>query len=228
MPVACFAPPLTDELIAKYRAVADSIPDARGDVRDAMRQCLKAVELWWSLPNSAGSPRDKSLEVVHRGKDAVVKLTSFTEDLVAKMWDAVPWPHEIDGMRDLFLGVEADAVGRNTAAVAAWEAAVRAAVRAKHFPEHGRLEKTSALVRAVAGVRHLLTQDQEEAVQAYEEQIAEANAELAAAVSAGDYAGLPFPVMEPTPVRDAAFHLLWFVREFDRDREPLTRDKLPG
>jgi hypothetical protein len=27
-------------------------------------------------------------------------------------------------------------------------------------------------------------------------------------------------------LRDAAFHLLWFVTELERDREPVTNDKL--
>lgn len=101
-PVACFAPPLTDDLIARYAALADSLPDSRGDVRDAMRECLAAVRLWWELPESKGTPKDQSVEVKHRGKDTLVKIVSLAPDLVKQLWDAVPWPYELDAMQSLF------------------------------------------------------------------------------------------------------------------------------
>lgn len=102
MPVACFAPPLTDGLLAAYEKLANSLPDARGDVRDAMRECLAAVRAWWELPVSAGSADDQSLATRHRGKDVRVKLTSLTPELVKTLWDAVPWPYELDAMQALF------------------------------------------------------------------------------------------------------------------------------
>ena len=37
---------------------------------------------------------------------------------------------------------------------------------------------------------------------------------------------IPRPVLEDTQLRDAAFHLLWHVKELDLDREPITTDKL--
>lgn len=140
LPVACFAPPLTDDLIAAYEKVANSLPDARGDVRDAMRECLAAVTLWWELPESKGSAKDQSIELRHRGQETLVKVVSLTPDLVQRLWDAVPWGYELDAMQALF-------------------------------------------DRIPAGEREL---------------------------------------------RDAAFHLLWHARELCLDREPLTREKLPG
>lgn len=35
-----------------------------------------------------------------------------------------------------------------------------------------------------------------------------------------------FDGIKETAIRNAAFHLLWHVRELDLDREPLTNDKL--
>lgn len=102
MPVACFAPPLTDALIDRYAALADALPDSRGDVRDAMRECLAAARLWWELPESNGTPKDMSVEVKHRGKDTLVKIVCLTPDLVQKLWDAVPWGYEIAAMSKLF------------------------------------------------------------------------------------------------------------------------------
>lgn len=140
MPVACFAPPLTDELIARYEAVAAALPDARGEVRDALRECLKAVRLWWELPESAGDRDDAHLAIRHRGRDVRVRLTSLTPDLREKLYDAIPWPYEIAAMQRLFDAIDP------------------------------------------------------------------AEREL----------------------RDAAFHLLWVVKELNADREPLTQDKLPS
>ncbi len=139
MPVACFAPPLTDGLIAKYEALANGLPRERYDVRDAMRECLAAVKFWWELPESKGDRDDRSLAIRHRGRDARIKVTSLTPDLVERMWDAVPWGYELDAMQSLF----------------------------------DRIDPAEK------------------------------------------------------PLRDAAFHLLWFARELERDREPLTADKLP-
>lgn len=140
LPVACFAPPLTDDLIAKYESLANALPRERYDVRDAMRECLAGVKLWWELPESKGDRDDTSLAIRHRGKEARVKLTSLTPDLVEKLWDAVPWGYELDAMQSLFDKIDP-------------------------------------------------TADKE--------------------------------------LRDAAFHLLWHARELEKDREPLTLERLP-
>lgn len=102
LPVGCFAPPLSDELIAGYETLVNALPDERGDVRDAMRECLTAVKFWWTLPESKGTPKDGKLLIVHREKEAIVRLTTLTPDLVKQLWDVVPWPYEIDAMKSLF------------------------------------------------------------------------------------------------------------------------------
>lgn len=102
MPVACFAPELSDETIAKYEALMNALPPSMGQVQDAMRECLTAVKLWWGLPDSTGSNRDQSLELVHRGKGILVKITSLTPELQKQLFDAIPWPYELKSMQDLF------------------------------------------------------------------------------------------------------------------------------
>jgi hypothetical protein len=141
MPAACFAPPMTEGLLARYREMADALPDTRGEVRDAMRELLACVEAWWGLPESSGSLTDPHLEIRHRGKEVAVRLVSLTPDLKRRLDDAVPWPYELRSMEELF----------------------------------GRID----------------------------------------------------PVADK-PLRDAAFHLLWFARELDLGREPLTQDRLGG
>lgn len=103
MPVACFAPPLTDKLIAKYRQIAESLGDARGEIRDAMRECLKPIDLWWELDESKGSAGDPTLKIdQHRGQPVVIKVTSLDPEFRDQLFDAIPWPYEIDAMQRLF------------------------------------------------------------------------------------------------------------------------------
>lgn len=140
LPAACFAPPLTDDLLRAYRILADALPDSRGDVRDALRECLKAVETWWGLPESKGNARhDGHLLLVHRKEERLVRITGLSETLKKELWDSIPWDYEIAAMEKLFESIS---------------------------NETGR------------------------------------------------------------ELRDAAFHLLWHVRELSLDREPLTQDAL--
>lgn len=136
-PVACFAPPLTDDMLAQYRALAEGLPDARGELRDALRECLAAVELWWQLPESERTDGPR-FDIRHQGAERTYAVTPLEEEHRRKLYDLIPWPREIDGMQRTFDEI---------------------------------------------------------------------------------------PVSEKA-IRDAAFHLLWHVKELNLDREPLTADKL--
>ena len=126
----CLAPPLSDEKLAAYADLATGQPD--GPVRDAMCCLLDCVKIWWELPESteASTPH-------LAGKGRIVPLTA---DLKAKLFDAIPWDHELAGIQTLFDALPND----------------------------------------------------------------------------------PGPAKQ---LRDAAFHLLWHVKELNRDREPITLDK---
>jgi len=107
-----FAPPLTDELIAKYEAMAEA---ADGPIRDAMMTCLACVKQWWDLPESSvnGSHEHPS------GQGVIIPL----DDPIAKeLWDAIPWQHEIDAMAKLFDTIDpaADRELRNAAHHLLW------------------------------------------------------------------------------------------------------------
>jgi hypothetical protein len=41
-----------------------------------------------------------------------------------------------------------------------------------------------------------------------------------------DVIGVVFDKLETGPIRNAAYHLLWYARELTADREPITKDKL--
>jgi hypothetical protein len=51
-------------------------------------------------------------------------------------------------------------------------------------------------------------------------------AENARLLEVARLSGADAPSLLDTRTRDAAFHLLWFARELEKDREPCTNDKL--
>lgn len=97
IPVACFAPPITDELLEKYRTlVRDYTASVVGgeQIKDALETCLKCVEKWWSLPAS-NDPDTQKWSVLHRGKPTTFKVTPLTKELVKDLWEATPWMSEL-------------------------------------------------------------------------------------------------------------------------------------
>jgi len=92
MPVACLAPPLTDEKLATYKAMADGCDDA--EVKDAMQTLLACVEKWWELPES--KRRGSVYTVKHKGKDAEFPVVPMEAEHVKALWDVTPWMRELD------------------------------------------------------------------------------------------------------------------------------------
>lgn len=109
-PVACAAPPLTDELLAEYKLLA---ADALPEVKDVMNLLLVCVEAWWELPESE-LPASASASVPGGGRLPSVPLS---DELKAKLWDVTPWMRELntlstpqgDGLFDVLTGKLRDA-----------------------------------------------------------------------------------------------------------------------
>lgn len=106
IPVACFAPPLTDEHIATYETMILTLP-MPGAVRDAMRECMAPIKLWWELPESKRTDGVK-LRLFHRtdpskereAKD--VPIVPLEQDHAQQLYDLIPWDYELDAMAKLF------------------------------------------------------------------------------------------------------------------------------
>lgn len=87
-----FAPPLTEEKLAAYRALAKAAPP---EVADAMTQLLACASAWWEQPESSGH--------VTRPHPAGVGVIVALDAPVAKaLWDHIPWTRELDSMAALF------------------------------------------------------------------------------------------------------------------------------
>lgn len=82
---ACFAPPLSDEVLAGYRTLIESV--SQPDLRDVLLELLTAVESWWSLPYS-----DAAGLTTPNG----VRLVPLEPEMIAALDATTPWPHELD------------------------------------------------------------------------------------------------------------------------------------
>ena len=86
-----FAPPLTDEALADYHALALA---AEPEVRDAMLELHACVAQWWDLPESTGEGTPHA-----SGRGQVVALD---EPIKAALEQAIPWPRELTAIGTLF------------------------------------------------------------------------------------------------------------------------------
>lgn len=95
LPVACFAPPLTDELLAKYRADTDALPI--GPVKDICNECLLGIEAWYRLPESTQEAIER-FRIKHKGVDQTFSVIPLEHEHVNLLWDLIPWDYELDAM----------------------------------------------------------------------------------------------------------------------------------
>ncbi len=78
-----FAPPLSDELLAKYKAMVEAL--AASPVKEAMEKLLHCCGVWWDLPesNNGSKPHPVGVGVI-RNLDEAHKRA---------LWDHIPWSH---------------------------------------------------------------------------------------------------------------------------------------
>lgn len=87
-----FAPPLTDDALARYADIAKS---ATAPVQDAMTKLLSCVSTWWNLPESNGTTTTPHSS----GRGTIIPL----DGVIAKtLYDLIPWEHELDAIQSLF------------------------------------------------------------------------------------------------------------------------------
>lgn len=91
-----FAPPLTAEKLAAYREL---VP-ADGPVRDAMHGLIVMAETFAQTPASGrpGRPHPVGELVTKDGRKYVPQVVPLEDAEVKRIWDVVPWPHELDGL----------------------------------------------------------------------------------------------------------------------------------
>ena len=96
LPVCCFAPPLTDELLAEYRAMAEVCPYG-AEAGDALKDLVKCVEAWWELPESTRQDVTRwKLYHVPRKEEIEVVETPLEQEHIDALYEVTPWLSELD------------------------------------------------------------------------------------------------------------------------------------
>lgn len=103
IPVACFAPPLTDELLARYEAlIADLKDPQQAELHDAMQTCLACVKAWWELPESTKKGKKWAIKNGATGEDLEYREVPLEEAHVKQLWDVTPYMRELQALEPLF------------------------------------------------------------------------------------------------------------------------------
>lgn len=95
----CFAPPLTDEQLARYEEIVQALPDSRRELRDALTICLNCVKAWDALPVST-LPAEVRMELATI--DKVCDVVPLEPAHVEALWDVTPYPRECGPLEQLF------------------------------------------------------------------------------------------------------------------------------
>lgn len=223
-----FAPPLTDALLAKYKAIIEGM-DAKSPIRDAMQKLYDCVTKWWEEPVST-----KGAKRAHQsGTGSILDLDKEIRD---RLWDCIPWDTELDAMQELFDPIEKDICARNDKRIEAWQASMAETVVNDNYKteeERVVMRHCLQLIRIAAGENRVypafievLSQNEQIELRVKIDKARRVKKFIADSLVSKSNDKLPYPTLEPTQVRDAAFHLLWHARELERDREPLTKDQL--
>jgi len=109
IPVACFAPSLTDEKLASYESLITGMGES--ETKDALLVLLRCVKAWWVLPESSRTDGDP-FSIMHQGSLVQYKTKPLEPDQVKAIWDATPWMRELntlstpqdDGLLDSLAG----------------------------------------------------------------------------------------------------------------------------
>jgi len=120
IPVACFAPALTDEKLASYEKTIATLPHSAA--KSAMEACLVCVKAWWELPESKRSPSARWEFVRPEGKKATCPEVPLEPDHVAALDAVTPWSYECDAMAKIFDEIPVDDTSRDVAFHLLWYA----------------------------------------------------------------------------------------------------------
>jgi hypothetical protein len=251
LPVACFAPPLSDAKLARYRELISAMPAT--PQKDAARACLACVEKWWELPESTRADVAR-WAIRHGGRDVTYVAQPLDDELVQALWAVTPWSYELDAMlppdaadpdQTLLGSIQAGEARRNGQKLEAWRLAVRETLIARDFTAAEIAWLHSPARRMLRTLMDALARFGDDAdpyidplVAAFAGPLTRADladqatrmraveAETAAISNGEAESPLPRPALESTELRDAILTLHWYAKEITRDREPLTQARL--
>ncbi len=95
IPVACFAPSLTDEILVNYETLINGMSEEYAEAKDVLRQLLTCVKVWWDLPVS--TKQGIGWKIFDTSKQAVVIVQEIPleDQHVKDLWEVTPWMREL-------------------------------------------------------------------------------------------------------------------------------------
>lgn len=103
-----FAPPLSDDRLARYAELVEST-DPETPLGDYARQLLELAEAWWELPESTkkGAPHPVGEMVGRDGRRYAAPLeVPLEEPHREELWGLIPWRPEMDRMGEVFDAID--------------------------------------------------------------------------------------------------------------------------
>lgn len=100
VPVAAFAPSLSDEKLAAWRETVENLPEdlpKRDQVEDAMRRLLACVEAWWELPESTRTKDAKRWAFIKANSGGARQEADeipLEDEHVDALWEVTPFMEE--------------------------------------------------------------------------------------------------------------------------------------
>lgn len=213
-----FAPPI-DVVMKDYRKTLDTVRNVDPRAMHALRTMFAAVDEFLATDiKTAESMSHLS------GIGTMTKLDGAT---VEKLDPLVPFPEEVNVLKNWLEAVKQAESIAYTNAVEAWKTSVCQHVAEKHFNDPA--------VRKVAKLTKLTLEERECLPQSVQDDLCEADKcreaavdEFLEAMRTKSHPDIPYPERPPELFnRNAAHHLLWYTNELAEDRVPLTADKLP-
>lgn len=238
-----FAPPITDAKMDAYKAAIESLP-ADSRTRDRMQMLYDCVAKWWDLPDP-GTGAKRFAHPVGERKTVRGKLlraptvTVLESDHADTLDPLIPWEAELKDCEELFDALEVEATKGNEEKCEAWRRACKVTLATKLFAGIDEVDfhlyqslqstldfgsdiekKAACRIMDKFGITDAMLANHKATVEEYQKQVHEA------CHIEGHPVPIPEPIYEPTPVRDAAQHLLWTVKELNSGREPVFNDQL--
>jgi len=134
----------------------------------------------------------------------------------------VPLAKEIESCRQSLASIEVDATDRNSEEIIEWQYRVKRAVVEKHFPEAEQYQKMILAFSGGTAWLEVLSPSERKRMEEFLSLLKICGEEVAMAYRSKSYPNIPYPKLEATALRDAAFHLLWHGVELSNGREPRT------
>jgi hypothetical protein len=100
IPVACFAPELTDKKLEEYKTLIDSVLEDKAELKDVLNTLYTAVMTWWVLPDSKKSVKRWEFNTTE-GTKVYGEEQLLDDEHVQKLWEVTPWMRELIAMEPL-------------------------------------------------------------------------------------------------------------------------------